>query len=503
MPLLNQLNGDFDKSSTDVSDQIDINSAAEAALVTRNTMRHLIHQNFLTEIRGENRGIFVMADELHMFMQRYESASALSRRLGLSLQDTIVQLKLLDLRPINHLHYSGSSIFEREATGNILNDHFVASPVNEKQRYDLSKLEVFTTTSRIGYCTVSAAAKKLKVNYENIYNYIQSGILFPYRSSATGRIVLKNTDIDRVAATYLLPTQCRKILKLDYRLCSRHLIEMGVNPVTYKQVKGCTQPLFLRSDIEKLAKNLNELPSGLITSHEASMRLNLSHPTVLRLIALGDLAPECNTTKLRCASLDKVVNFKNTHVNGVEAAEITNINVKLIRQILSKFGVQPICIPQKDYSSCLIYRLNELCEYGVRIPSTGRNGSTKWSHLNIVELLSVETAAADLDIPVRSFWSVFLRSKFIPTIRINQKLHITPSDAAKCREILAHSMTPAMVDQKLSVPRIAVYLRRIGVLETSTNIPADLPQGTFITRASFDRLSETAYPRKVPIKQDV
>lgn len=348
-----------------------------------------------------------------------------------------------------------------------------------------------------------SAYEKLGVAYNNIYHYIHAGILTPHRYKKTNLILLDKKEVTQACATYLLPSQCGKVLKLDYRLYSRHLAEIGINPVTYEIAKECTQPLFLRSDIEQLAKDLKEMPPDLISSHEASLRLKLSHPTVLRLIALGDLAPEQNSTRLTCASSDKVTNFKKTHVNGIEASEITNINVKVIRHVLSGFGVEPICVPQKDYSSCLIYRLDELCKHAVRIPSPSGNADTKWRHIKLLELYCANDVAADLDIPVRSFWSVFIHSGFIHARKINNKLHITPVDIEKCRLILSHSMTPSMIDQKLNSTGIAHYLRRIGLLEKSINLPDGLPQGTFITRNSFERLDKSEYLGSIPPNTDV
>lgn len=497
IPLLNRLNEASRAKPTEAPDHVGINAAASAACVTRNTMRHLINHSYLTEIRGPNRVILVRVSELEAFLQRYESGTALSLRLGKTLHDTLDLLKLFKIRPINHLKYSGSAVFEHEAICSLLDAQPEGSPTSKKKSYVTSAVESLTTTPQMGYCTISTAAKKLGVSYKNICTYINAGILSPYRNIDTCRIILKTRDVSRVAATYVLRAECRKILNLDYRLYSRHLIEMGVHPVTLGEANECTQPLFLRSDIETLAKALDEMPPDLISSHEASRRLNLSHPTVLRLIALGDLAPEHTTTKLQCASLDKVVNFHKTHVNGVEASEITNINVKFIRQILSKFGVKPICIPQKDYSNCLLYRLNELNERGVRIPCSGDTADTKWKHIKVIELISAHVLASDLGIPFQSFRMAFIRSGFIPSLRIHQnQYYISPKDAKKCRRILAHSMTPSMIDKRLNVPNIANYLRRNGLLERSTNIPNGLPQDLFISRASFDRLSETDYPRK-------
>ncbi len=504
IPLLNKMNRDSRPKSADASGQLTltINEAAEAAHVSRNTMRHLLHNGFLTEIRGANRTLLISANDVQTFLQRYESASAFSQRLGKSLEQIIELLKKYGLRPINHLKYSGSAVFAREGINNIVNNLTEASPANKKTRYGLSTTDVSTTNTRTGYYTVSSAAEKLGVAYDNIHHYIKTGILTPHRYKKTKYVLLDINEVNQLDVTYLLPAQCGKVLGLNYRLYSRHLVEMGINPVTYDKARECTQPLFLRTDIEKLAKNLREIPPDLVSSHEASQRLKLSHQTVLRLIALGDLAPRYNPTKLTCASLDKVANFKNTHVNGVEASELTNINVKVIRQVLSRFGVDPICVPQKDYSSCLIYRLDELCKHGFRIPCRRSNADTRWSHIKLTELFCVNSLAADLDIPYRSFWSAFIRSGFIPALKINNKFHTTPTDANRCRLVLSHSMTPAMIDQKLNSTGIANYLRRIGLLEIATNLPDNLPLGTFITRDSFEQLDKSEYLVSLPPNTD-
>ncbi|VVN72964.1 hypothetical protein PS718_00541 [Pseudomonas fluorescens] len=456
----------------------------------------LVRAGFIT--KTQSRSTKISVGVLQQFLEKYESAQCLANRLHLNLKATRA---ILRKHHIKYTIFSGvpnSSIFTRNDSNRIFALHQIA--IREQHaRYDKSHIEIISGPELGLYSSCKVAGAQLGLTDDTIRQYARAGIFSIKR--CTKGILIPNSEINSFHQRYMFAREYSKIMDESRTLATKSLISLGLTPIASSKQNKCHSPLFLREEVENLAKSTKS--TNALSVRETRNRLKLTNITVRHLIRTGELSID-GESNANLASVEKVANFHNTHASSIATAQLCNMPIRKVQNILKAFSVFPVCGASITGTNETLYRTVDLAERAMKLPDSHNKFEELYSlpadvlpTLKIQPLALLDETVAKYDISKKEFNLLFVKTGYVKIHCICKEKYTSLPDANKIAHILDKNLTIAMIDHLLHSRGYARGLLNEGKLKKTHahTLPKEFNGKILITRTSTAKFL-SKYPSK-------